>query len=84
VPVRRRDLHQGHVHGQNLAAEEAGDIAEVDGDVLGAPLCHWLAHVGADEEAARVEDALALWGDVGRRPLPGSSVHYMPPESRIS
>lgn len=69
VLVRRGDLHERHVDGEDAAAEEVGDLAQEDGHVLGAPLRHGLAHVGPHEEAGRLEDAPALRGHVGGRAL---------------
>jgi hypothetical protein len=55
VLVGRRELDEGHVHGEETGLDEAGDLGEEDGDEVGAAVVHRLADVGSHEERAVAE-----------------------------
>ena len=72
VRIRRRNLHQHHVERQRAGLEEAFNLAEKDGCVIGAPVAHRLAHIVAQEKAAMAEMSFVLGPRVVRR-CPASS-----------
>jgi len=66
--VRRGDVQEGGIERQLSIAEEARDVGEEDGDVLGAPLVDGGARPWADEERAVPEPA----GELGSQVLVGT------------
>ena len=58
--VGRRALEQGHIDGHGAGPEQAFDLAQENGRVIGAALLHGLAHVGGDEQGVGAEVAFVL------------------------
>ncbi len=66
VRVRRRNLKQGDVDGQNAVFEQRWNVREEDRREVGAAGLHGLAHIGTDEERIVADVAFQLRRDVWR------------------
>ena len=60
VRIRRRNLHQHHVERQSAGLEEAFNLAQENGSVVGAAVAHGFAHVVAEEEPTMAEVSFIL------------------------